>query len=58
MTEHQDAEWNVADWHGKMLVDRDGEAYTAEWLARWAPAEDFYFTMVRPGSSFDIVVTS
>src|SRR5271157_4715045 len=26
MTEpQQDAEWNVADWHGKMLVDRDGE---------------------------------
>ena len=26
MTEHlQDAEWNVGEWHGKMLVDRDGE---------------------------------
>ena len=26
MTERQqDAGWNVADWHGKMLVDRDGE---------------------------------
>ena len=26
MNEHQqDAEWNVAEWHGKMLVDRDGE---------------------------------
>ena len=26
MTEHQqDAEWNVAEWHGKMLIDRDGE---------------------------------
>jgi len=26
MTEHQqDAEWHVADWHGKMLVDCDGE---------------------------------
>src|ERR1700761_4259212 len=26
MTEHQqDAEWNVAQWHGKTLVDRDGE---------------------------------
>jgi sporulation protein YlmC with PRC-barrel domain len=21
----QDASWNVADWHGKMLVDREGE---------------------------------
>jgi hypothetical protein len=26
MSEHQqDAEWNVAEWHGKMLIDRDGE---------------------------------
>jgi PRC-barrel domain len=25
MTEHQDAEWNVAAWQGKMLIDRDGE---------------------------------
>src|ERR1017187_5236849 len=26
MTEDQDqARWNVADWHGKMLVDRNGE---------------------------------
>ncbi len=21
----QDAEWNIAEWHGKLLVDRDGE---------------------------------
>ena len=26
MTEHQEeAEWNVAEWHGKLLVDRYGE---------------------------------
>src|SRR3984957_16376383 len=26
MTEHQqDANWNVAEWRGKTLVDRDGE---------------------------------
>ncbi len=26
MTEHQrQSDWNVAEWHGKMLVDRDGE---------------------------------
>jgi sporulation protein YlmC with PRC-barrel domain len=26
MTEHQEsAKWNVAEWHGKMLVGRDGE---------------------------------
>src|SRR5690348_14712154 len=26
MTEHHgEARWNVTEWHGKMLVDRDGE---------------------------------
>src|ERR1700749_2177164 len=26
MAEHkEDANWNVAEWHGRMLVDRDGE---------------------------------
>jgi hypothetical protein len=26
MTEHQgEARWNVAEWHGKMLLDRDGQ---------------------------------
>ena len=26
MTEHQQqSDWNVAEWHGKMLVDRYGE---------------------------------
>ena len=26
MTEQQgEAQWNVAEWHGKMLVDRDGQ---------------------------------
>jgi hypothetical protein len=26
VSEHQeDAQWSVAEWHGKMLVDRDGE---------------------------------
>src|SRR5579872_6305381 len=25
MTDHQeDASWNIAEWHGKMLIDRDG----------------------------------
>jgi uncharacterized protein YrrD len=26
VTEHQEnAHWNVAEWHGKVLIDRDGE---------------------------------
>lgn len=23
--DQEDASWNIAEWHGKMLVDRDGE---------------------------------
>lgn len=30
----------------------------AAWHARWDPAEDYYFTRVRPRSSFDLVVTN
>jgi uncharacterized protein YrrD len=27
MADHeQDADWNVAEWHGKIPVDRDGES--------------------------------
>ena len=25
MTDDQEAQWNVAEWHGKMLIDRNGE---------------------------------
>jgi sporulation protein YlmC with PRC-barrel domain len=25
MTENKEAEWSAAEWHGKMLIDRDGE---------------------------------
>ena len=25
MTDAQEAQWNVAEWHGKMLIDRNGE---------------------------------
>src|SRR5271165_4373478 len=25
MSDQPNAEWNVADWHGKMLIDSDGE---------------------------------
>ena len=27
MTDAQEAKWNVAEWHGKMLVDRNGETH-------------------------------
>lgn len=25
MTENKEAEWSAVEWHGKMLIDRDGE---------------------------------
>ena len=46
------------DERSRRLVDRDGGAYATEWLARWARAEDFYFTMLRPPSAFDLIVTA
>jgi uridine kinase len=40
----------------RRLVERDGEAYTDTWQERWGVAEDYYFSAVRPPSSFDLVV--
>jgi uridine kinase len=40
----------------RRLAERDGEAYTATWQKRWSAAEDYYFSAVRPASSFDLVV--
>jgi uridine kinase len=40
----------------RRLVERDGAAYTAAWQERWSAAEDYYFSAVRPPSSFDVVV--
>jgi uridine kinase len=42
----------------RRLVERDGTAYTDAWQARWTVAEDYYFTVVRPPSSFDLVVVN
>jgi uridine kinase len=42
----------------RRLLERDGAAYTDAWQARWAVAEDYYFSAVRPRSSFDLVVVS
>jgi len=35
---------------------REEAAFLAAWLARWTPFEAWYFTAIRPLSSFDLVV--
>jgi uridine kinase len=42
----------------RRLVERDGNAYTDGWQKRWNGAEEYYFTAVRPPSSFDLVVVN
>ena len=48
---------SAAERH-RRLVERDGEPYTDAWEQRWRAAEDYYFTAVRPPSSFDLVVVN
>ncbi|MCA9369652.1 MAG: hypothetical protein H6774_03320 [Pseudomonadales bacterium] len=38
------------------LVNREGATYMDDWHRRWDPAEDYYFSHIRPESSFDLVV--
>jgi uridine kinase len=40
------------------LVNRENADYMAAWHARWDPAEDYYFTNVRPRGSFDMVISN
>jgi uridine kinase len=40
------------------LVAREGQTFMGSWHALWDGAEDYYFTQIRPPSSFDLVVTS
>jgi uridine kinase len=40
------------------LLAREGAPFMAAWHRRWDVAEDYYFTHVRPRSSFDMVITS
>lgn len=35
---------------------RDGQSYRDDWLSRWTEAEDFYFSAIRPPSSFDLLL--
>lgn len=38
------------------LLRREGEHYRAEWEARWASAEEYYFNNVMPPEAFDLVM--
>jgi len=40
------------------LIKREGKDYMSSWHKRWDPAEDYYFSSVRPKSSFDIIITN
>ena len=40
----------------KRLRAREGDAFMERWHKIWDPAEDYYFSQVRPASSFDLVV--
>jgi len=39
------------------LAAREDPAFLAEWHARWDAAEAYYFTVIRPRSHFDLIVT-
>ncbi|MXZ42947.1 MAG: hypothetical protein F4Z18_14595 [Caldilineaceae bacterium SB0666_bin_21] len=40
------------------LTRREEAEFLAQWHARWTAVEDFYFSNVRPRSSFDLIVTT
>ena len=42
----------------RRLASRDDKTFSDAWHARWDAAEDYYFTNIRPASSFDLVVAS
>jgi para-aminobenzoate synthetase len=39
------------------LAAREDPAFLAQWHARWDAVETYYFTVVRPRATFDLVVT-
>jgi uridine kinase len=39
------------------LAAREDPAFLAQWHARWDAVEDYYFTAVKPRSSFDLVIS-
>ena len=45
-----------SDVRAERLAAREEPAFLAAWLARWGAAEDHYFTVTRPRSTFDVVM--
>jgi uridine kinase len=45
------------DLRRSRLLAREGAEFMRCWHSIWDPAEDYYFTVVRPNSSFDLVLT-
>jgi uridine kinase len=40
----------------QQLLQREGEAYRADWEGRWSAAEEHYFTTVMPPDRFHVVL--
>ncbi len=40
----------------QQLLDREGDAYRADWEGRWSEAEDLYFGEVMTPERFDLVI--
>ncbi len=45
------------DERHRRIAAREEASFSEAWHARWNAAEDYYFSVVRPPSSFDLVVT-
>jgi para-aminobenzoate synthetase len=43
--------------HNRQAAREDSD-FLAKWHRRWDPVEKYYFTQVRPPSSFDLVITN
>lgn len=44
------------DVRRRQLLEREGDAYRADWESRWSTAEDYYFDRVMPPGRFDLVI--
>jgi len=43
------------NYRRQRLIGREGEKYMTNWHCRWDPAEDYFFTKIRPRESFDLI---
>lgn len=40
----------------RRVIEREGEAYSKDWHDTWQASMDYYFTVMRPPESFDLIV--